>query len=103
MNQNLANSRIDSSSVLEDVLKVLGVDNMSVLYFHLEKMGVKRHEIADKPVEFSNALRTIFGQAASILEMQIISTISSRTGGEYGKKITLAEALQKLKSQTSAN
>jgi hypothetical protein len=66
-------------------------------------MGVKRNEIADKPVEFSNALRTIFGQAASILERQIISTIASRTGGDFGKKITLAEALQKLKSETSAN
>ena len=71
--------RADTSAILEDVLNVLGVDNMAVLYHHLEKMGVKRNEIADKPVEFSNALRTIFGQAASILESQIISTISSKT------------------------
>lgn len=89
--------------MLEDVLKVLGVDNMAVLYVHLEKLGVKRSEVADKPVEFSNALRTIFGQAASILERQIISTIASRTGGTYGQKTTLAEALQKLKQEASAN
>lgn len=98
----MPNSRIDTSSVLEEVLKVLGVDNVSVLYYHLEKMGVKRDEIANKPVEFSNALRTIFGQAATILERQIISTIASRTG-DHGKKITLADALQKLKSETDAN
>ena len=89
--------------MLEDVLKVLGVDNMAVLYVHLEKLGVKRSEVADKPVEFSAALRTIFGQAASILERQIISTIASRTGGTYGQKTTLAEALQKLKQEASAN
>lgn len=89
--------------MLEDVLKVLGIDNMAVLYVHLEKLGVKRNEVADKPVEFSNALRTIFGQAASILERQIISTIASRTGGTYGQKTTLAEALQKLKQEASAN
>lgn len=89
--------------MLEEVLKVLGVDNMAVLYVHLEKLGVKRNEVADKPVEFSNALRTIFGQAASILERQIISTIASRTGGTYGQKTTLAEALQKLKQEASAN
>lgn len=89
--------------MLEDVLKVLGVDNMAVLYVHLEKLGVKRNEVADKPVEFSNALRTIFGQAASILERQIISTIASRTGGTYGQKTTLADALQKLKQEASAN
>lgn len=89
--------------MLEDVLKVLGVDNMAVLYVHLEKLGVKRNEVANKPVEFSAALRTIFGQAASILERQIISTIASRTGGTYGQKTTLAEALQKLKQEASAN
>ena len=89
--------------MLEDVLKVLGVDNMAVLYVHLEKLGVKRNEVADKPVEFSTALRTIFGQAASILERQIISTIASRTGGTFGQKTTLAEALQKLKQAASAN
>lgn len=89
--------------MLEEVLKVLGVDSMAVLYVHLEKMGVKRNEVADKPVEFSNALRTIFGQAASILERQIISAIASRTGGIYGEKTTLAEALQKLKQEANAN
>jgi hypothetical protein len=66
-------------------------------------MGVKRNEIADKPVEFSNALRTIFGQAATILERQIISTISARIGGDSTKKITLADALQKLKNGIDAN
>jgi hypothetical protein len=59
---------VDYLAVLEDVLKDLGVDNLSVLYYHLEKLGVKKHEIPDKPAEFSNALRVIFGQAATILE-----------------------------------
>ena len=76
---------------------------MSVLYYHLEKMGVKRGEIADKPVEFSNALRSIFGQASTILERQIITTVVARTGLDPGKKITLAEALQRIKNETRAN
>jgi hypothetical protein len=99
----LTNSRIDTSSVLEDVLQILGGDNMSVLYYHLEKMGVKRGEIADKPVEFSNALRSIFGQASTILERQIITTVVARAGLDPGEKITLAEALQRIKNETRAN
>ena len=99
----LENSRVDHLQVIEDVLKVIGMDNLSVLYYHLEKLGVKKHEIPDKPAEFSNALRLIFGQAATILEMQIASTIASKTSGEYRQKITLAEAFRSLKSGSSAN
>jgi hypothetical protein len=93
----LANKSADYLSVLEDVLKDLGVDNLSVLYYHLEKLGVKKNEIPDKPVEFSNALRVIFGQAATILEKQIVSTIATKTGGNYDRKNSLAEALRSLK------
>jgi hypothetical protein len=92
----------ETFSPLEEVLTAMGVDNISVLYYHLEKLGVKRNEIPDKPMEFSNALRVIFGQAASILEMQIVSMISSRIGEKLEQKITLAEALQKLKAERNA-
>ena len=97
---SLENGRNDHLSVIEDVLKILGVENASVLYYHLELLGVKKHEIPDKPAEFSSALRIIFGQAASILERQIISEVSARNGTSYGQKITLAEALRSLKSKS---
>jgi hypothetical protein len=84
---------------MEDLLTVLGEENMSILYHHLEKLGVKRNEIVDKPAEFSKALRVIFGQAASILEAQIVSSISSRTGHNYGPNVTLVEALKHLKAE----
>lgn len=90
-----------SVSLLDDVLKVLGTENLSVLYYHLERLGVRREEIADKPAEFSNALRMIFGQAASILESQIVSSIASKTGQVYGVNVTLAQALEELKNQAT--
>jgi hypothetical protein len=99
----LTNSSLDYLAVLEDVLKDLGVDNLSVLYYHLEKLGVKKHEIPDKPAEFSNALRVIFGQAATILERQIVSNIAIKNGGDYDKKNTLAEALRSLKKESAVN
>lgn len=89
--------------MIEEVLGILGVENLSVLYYHLEKLGVKRSEIPNKPAEFSSALRTIFGQAGTILESQIISNIIARLGEDHDRKITLAEALGSLKRQSSAN
>jgi hypothetical protein len=84
---------------MEDLLTVLGEENMSILYHHLERLGVKRNEIADKPSEFSKALKVIFGQAASILEAQIVSSMASRTGHNFGPNVTLVEALALLKAK----
>lgn len=94
----MTNAPADHLSVLEDVLRVLGLDNMSILYYHLEKLGVRKEEIIDKPAEFSKALRVIFGQGASVLEKQMISSIALRTGQTFEPSITLAEAMLRLKN-----
>jgi hypothetical protein len=94
---NLSQNHLGQLSLLEDSLKVLGSENLTVLYHHLERFGVKRDEIMDKPAEFSNALRSIFGQAASILESQIVSSITAGTGQGQDSDITLSEALKQLK------
>ncbi len=83
--------------MMEDVLKVLGIDNVSILYTQMQRLGIKPDEIIDRPSEFSNALRTIFGQGAAILEKQIISLILSKTSQPYGNAVTLADAFQLLK------
>jgi len=88
--------RINAISLLEEVLGVLGAENLSVLYYHLERLGVKRSEIVDKPAEFSKALKVIFGQAATILESQIVSCIASKTGQDAAN-LTLTQALEQLK------
>ncbi len=95
------NKQLHNLSVLDEVLKVLGSDNLPVLYYHLERLGVKKNEIADKPEEFSNALRQIFGQAASFLEGQIVSSISSKLGLDHDTHTTLAQVLSKLKQGAS--
>jgi len=89
--------RINAISLLEEVLGVLGAENLSVLYYHLERLGVKRSEIVDKPAEFSKALKVIFGQAATILESQIVSCIASKTGQDHAANLTLTQALEQLK------
>ena len=83
--------------MMEDVLKVLGIDNVSILYSQLQRLGVRPDEIIDRPSDFSNALRTIFGQGAAILEKQIISLILSKTARPYEKVLTLSEAFNLLK------
>ncbi|MCI0557159.1 MAG: hypothetical protein MN733_01595 [Nitrososphaera sp.] len=98
----LSQNQINYLSMLEDVLKVLGTENLSVLYYHLERLGVKKNEIADKPAEFSKALKVIFGQAASILEGQIVSSLAAKTGKKYAANITLEQALNELRGSSHA-
>lgn len=88
---------------LEDALKVLGIDNMSIVYRNLERLGVKKEDIPLKPAEFTKALRIIFGQGATILEMQIICSISARTGKTYGKDMTLVQVLESLNKASQAS
>ncbi|MGH9991563.1 MAG: hypothetical protein ACREBU_08480 [Nitrososphaera sp.] len=90
-------NQLSHISLLEEVLQVLGSENLPVLYHHLERLGVKKNEIADKPEEFSKALKSIFGQGAAILESQIVSSISSKVGLDYGTNMTLSQVLSKLK------
>lgn len=89
-------------SILEDVLRVIGIENVAILYHHLERLGVRKEEIAEKPAEFSKALRVIFGQGATILEKQMISSIATRTGESFDPSASLPEALRRLKD-TAAN
>lgn len=83
---------------MDAVLKILGEDNISILYYHLERLGVKSDEIPRKPGEFSRALRVIFGQGAAILEKQIVSSILSSAGLQYDEELTLEEALKRLQA-----
>lgn len=96
-------NRIDRLAVLEEVLVVLGIDNLSILYRQLEKLGLKKEEIFDRPVEFSKALRVIFGQGATILERQIISSLASKTGTLYSPSESLADVLRRVKTSAAAN
>ena len=95
--------RIDCLGVLQEVLEVLGMDNLSILYRHLERLGVKKEQIPDHPEEFSKALRVIFGQGATILERQIISSIAMKTGVLYRPTDNLVDVLRRLQCNSAAN
>lgn len=95
--------RIDCLVVIEEVLGVLGMNTLSILYRQLEKLGIKKEEILDRPIEFSNALRLLFGQGATILERQIISSLALRTGALYGPNDGLVEVLRRLNSSAAAD
>lgn len=101
--KELANTKEEPILFLEDALKVLGIENMSIVYNNLERLGVKKEDIPSKPVEFGKALRIIFGQGALILEMQIISSIAAKTGRTYESDMTLVQVLESLKKTSEAN
>jgi len=61
---------------VDRAMDVLGQESKKVLYYHLEKgFGVRRSDIVDRPQEFVNALRSIFGTGAYVLEKAIVKEI----------------------------
>ncbi len=65
-------------SCIDKGLSVLGESGRRALYFHIEsKFGVTKDDIPEKPQEFVSALRTLFGEGATILEVAIAREIRS--------------------------
>lgn len=72
------------------------------MYHHLERLGVRKEEVAEKPAEFSKALRVIFGHGAAILEKQMISSIATKTGQSFDPSTSLPEAFKRLKDTAAS-
>jgi hypothetical protein len=93
------NARLASQAIIEKALGYIGRENMLALFEHIERMGVKRQKILDEPEKFAEVLDQIFGMGARILEKEIIKEICMLTGNvQFDSRMTLAEAIRKLKS-----
>lgn len=93
------NARLASQAIIEKALGYIGQENMLALFDHIEKMGIKRHKVLDEPEKFAEALVQVFGKGAKILENQIIMEICLLSGNvQFNSRMTLAQAIRKLKS-----
>lgn len=52
----------------------------AIYYFIAKDSGVKREEIPEKPQEFIDALKKIFGPGAAILEKSLVKEIEADLG-----------------------
>jgi len=67
------------NETIDNVLSSLGTVCKRAIYDTLEKKyRLKKNDIADHTMEFSEALEQIFGDAAALLEIQIMKELSRK-------------------------
>ncbi len=84
--------------IVEETIEAFGGEKVrdAVLY-HLEhKYNVKPEEMIEKPEQFSNALKDIYGSFGSMIEKEICKRISENYGLEY-KGQGIVEIAKELK------
>ena len=91
------NARARILKCVDKGLGSLGDIGKKVLYWHLtHTFGVSLDEVPDKPEKLSEALRRMYGAAATILESNIVKEIVS----EFGLKTrpaSLADAVKQAR------
>jgi len=88
-------------------LLALGENNRTAIYYHLEKsFRLEREKISNNPEEFSQALHSIFGPGAEVIEKFIIKDLYSRLGLNFEEETSsefidcVRRAQKNLGSQT---
>jgi len=73
---------------VDEALSILGETSKSAIFFFIkEKFGLRKEAIPHNLEEFSNALRTIFGDTGCFfLEEQILNRLYARLGLIYQKR-----------------
>jgi len=71
-------------------LLFLGASAQKAIYFHLEKdYSVKKEKVPANVEAFVNALESIFGAGALVIEKSILKNLHSKLGVEYKEKKNL--------------
>jgi CheY-like chemotaxis protein len=83
--------------IVDDALKFLGHDSISVFYFHLAKLGVQRQEIAQNHEQFIEALETMFGSASQMVRMRLIKKLEEKNSIEPSI-LNFARSLKQVKA-----
>ena len=93
------------AGIIDEALRYLGPDWLSIFFYHLANLGVQKHEIADKPEQFVEALDKVLGSASSLIKMQILKAIESNKE-VFGTSSTIAKfkaKISEMSSVTSSN
>jgi hypothetical protein len=72
---------------VDDGLLTLGESGRKAIYFHLQSMcSLRREDIPNKPKEFMEGLRKIFGVGVQVLEKAIGKNLYAKLGLQYAEK-----------------
>jgi CheY-like chemotaxis protein len=85
------------NGILQEALKYLGPEWLSIVYYHLDHLGIRRDEISDRPEQFAFAVEKMLGTASSMLYGQILRTIESNQN-----VIGANESVLRLKEELAA-
>jgi len=81
----------------------LGGTSKHIVYWYLaQKRNLTRDGILDDPNAFIEALRTLFGQGAGILERTIIRQLRQTFNVTFGENLTEVLALVRRKDSSTA-
>lgn len=83
------------AGIIEEALRYLGPDWLSIFFYHLASLGVQKQEIADKPEQFVEALDKVLGSASGLVRMQILKAIESNQE-LFGTSSTIAKFKAKI-------
>lgn len=87
---------------IDSALRELGHSVGEVVFFHIEQnFGISKEEIPAQPEAFSQALHSIFGQGANVLERLVVQKIQERFKSRLKPETSLVEAIQEIKKLTS--
>ncbi len=68
---------------VDESLSSLGDSAKQAIYYHLEKsFNLRKTDIPEKIEVFSNAIESIFGEGAKLLEIQIMKRLHEKAGSE---------------------
>jgi hypothetical protein len=93
------NPNLRCSEIIEQALNYFGQENVSALCITLEKSGVKiKGEIFNTYEKLALELEKMFGEAASILEQQIIEETSARLNFQPHSEMNFVQAMRLLRN-----
>jgi hypothetical protein len=73
---------------IDEVFTTLGKNVKQAIYSYLEKAGIRKEQISSKIEVFTDAIESIFGNAAILIELKIIERLQHKANGfEYKSKM----------------
>jgi hypothetical protein len=84
---------------IDDGLQILGDSCKEAINYYLEKNGLKKEEIAEKPETLQKGLSQIFGEeGACIVEKWIVQKLTMKFELKQESKLTLVEAITMIRT-----
>jgi two-component system, chemotaxis family, chemotaxis protein CheY len=83
------------AGIIEEALRYLGPEWLSIFFYHLASLGVQKEDIADNPEQFTGALDKLLGSASGLVKAQIFKAIESNQE-EFGTSSTIANFKAKV-------